>query len=139
MTTDDFPKPDHWLDHRVSYGETDTMGLLYYGEYLHLFERTRGAFIRETGMSYAEVERRGIFLPVREAGCRYRRPARYDDLIRMRAGIEKWGRASMRFVYQIWDEPRENLLTTGFTEHACVNADGRPIPVPEWLRSLFAD
>ena len=76
----DFPTPDVWLAHRVSYGETDTMGYLYYAEYLHLFERSRSEYIREMGMSYAEVERLGIMLPVREAQCRYRRPARYDDL-----------------------------------------------------------
>lgn len=43
----DFPTPDVWLAHRVSYGETDTMGYLYYAEYLHLFERSRSEYIRE--------------------------------------------------------------------------------------------
>ena len=43
------------------------MGVLYYAEYLHLFERARSAFIRQCGMSYADVEKKGIILPVREA------------------------------------------------------------------------
>lgn len=71
----DFPTPETWFPHRVSYGETDCMGVLYYAEYLHIFERARSAFIRERGMSYADVEKRGIILPVREAQCRYRSPA----------------------------------------------------------------
>lgn len=131
----DFPNPDTWLAHRVSYGETDTMGVLYYAEYLHLFERSRSEFIRQRGMSYAEVERRGAFLPVREAQCRYRASARYDDLVWIRAGIAEWRRASLRFVYEIWNEDKTTLLTTGMTQHAVVNAEGRPTAVPAWLRN----
>ena len=87
-------------------------------------------------MGYAEVERRGIILPVREAQCRYRSPARYDDLVLVRAGIEEWGRASLRFVYEIWNEDKTRLLATGMTQHALVNPQGRPVPVPDWFRSL---
>ncbi|MDL2279832.1 acyl-CoA thioesterase [Desulfovibrio sp. OttesenSCG-928-G11] len=126
-----------WLEHRVSYGETDTMGVLYYAEYLHIFERGRNSFIRAFGLSYREVEERGLYLPVREAGCRYRSPARYDDLIRLRSILAVWGRASLTFRYELWDEDRARLLAEGFTQHACVNAKGRPVPVPDWFRSRF--
>lgn len=111
------------------------MGVLYYAEYLHLFERSRSEFIRKRDMSYAEVERRGIFLPVREAQCRYRASARYDDLVWIRTGIAEWGRASLRFVYEIWNEDKATLLATGMTQHAVVTTQGRPTAVPEWLRS----
>ncbi len=57
----EFPQNDSWYHHFVSYGETDTMGVLYYAEYLHLFERSRSLFIRERGMSYAEVENAASF------------------------------------------------------------------------------
>lgn len=133
-----FPTPDVWLAHRVSYGETDTMGLVYYAEYLHFFERSRSEYIRTLGMSYAEVEKRGLLLPVREAQCRYRSPARFDDLIWIRAGISEWGRASLTFTYEIFDEARTRLLVTGMTQHACINPQGRPIPVPGWLRELLS-
>ena len=133
-----FPSPDSWYVHRVSYGETDQMGYLYYGEYLHLFERARSQFIRERGMSYVEVERRGVWLPVREAGCRYRIPARYDDEIHIRCGIDQWRRASVHFIYEVRDAAREVVMTTGFTEHACAGPDGRPKRIPDWLRELFS-
>lgn len=133
----DFPNPDTWLAHRVSYGETDTMGVLYYAEYLHLFERSRSEFIRQRGLSYADVEKRGIYLPVREAQCRYRASARYDDLVWVRAGIIEWGRASLRFVYEIWREDKGALLATGMTQHAVVTDEGRPTAVPAWLRELL--
>ena len=124
------------MPHRVSYGETDTMGVLYYAEYLHLFERARGEYIRRCGMSYAEVEKRGLILPVREAQCRYRSPAHYDDLLLVRTGISEWTRASMRFVYEIWNEDKTRLLATGMTQHALVNKEGRPVAVPDWFKSL---
>lgn len=132
----DFPSPDVWLPHRVSYGETDTMGYLYYAEYLHLFERSRGEFIRQLGMSYAEVERQGLMLPVRAAACRYRHPARYDDLIFIRVGIRKLGRASLEFVYAVTDEERKLILAEGSTEHACTNLQGRPVRMPAWFAAL---
>ncbi len=133
----EFPTPDCWLEHRVSYGETDTMGLAYYGEYLHYFERVRSAFIRQQGMSYADVERRGVLLPVREAYCRYRLPSRYDDLIWLRTGVSEWSRVAVTFQYEIRDESRERVLATGHTQHACVSPEYKLIRAPAWLRALF--
>lgn len=135
--TDAFPKPSCWLAHRVSYGETDAMGVVYYANYLHLFERGRSELIRNLGFSYSVVEERGIFLPVREASCRYLAPARYDDVIHIRTGLAGQSRASLNFVYEIMDDAREHVLTRGTTQHAVVNAQGRPVRVPEWLSALF--
>ncbi|WP_031479059.1 acyl-CoA thioesterase [Maridesulfovibrio frigidus] len=133
----EFPTPDAWLDHSVSYGETDAMGVVYYAEYLHFFERARSLYIRERGMSYSVVEEKGIFLPVREASCKYRTPAHYDDMLNIHVGIREWKRASMIFVYDIYKDDRTTFVASGFTEHACVNSDGRPVRVPEWLREIF--
>lgn len=133
-----FPAPDTWLSHRVSYGETDCMGVMYYAQYLHLFERARSEFIRERGMSYADVEKKGVILPVREAQCRYRHPCRYDELVRIRAGISELGRASLKFVYELWNEDKTTLLAEGMTQHALVNDAGRPIRMPEWFRNLVS-
>ncbi|TIH18596.1 acyl-CoA thioesterase [Marinifilum sp. JC120] len=133
----EFPNPHSWLAHSVSYGETDAMGVVYYAEYLHFFERSRSLFIRERGMSYATVEERGIYLPVREANCRYRIPAHYDDQLSIQVGISEWKRASIKFIYDIYKDDRSKLIASGFTEHACVNKDGRPVRVPEWLKEIF--
>ena len=135
--TKTFPEPSCWLEHRVSYGETDAMGVVYYANYLHLFERGRSELIRRLGFSYAVVEERGIFLPVREATCRYLAPARYDDVIHIRTGLAGQSRASLDFVYEIADADRSRVLTRGTTQHAVVNAQGRPVRVPDWLSALF--
>jgi len=134
---DNFPEMHIWHQHRVSYGETDAMGVLYYAEYLHIFERSRNTFIRERGFSYKEVEAKGFFLPVREAQCRYRSPARYDDTLYVKTGISEWGRASMTFAYELHDAAKSRILATGITQHACVNAAGRPVAIPQWLKNLI--
>ncbi len=126
-----------WLAHRVSYGETDAMGVMYYAEYLHLFERARSELIRARGLSYSEVEKRGFYLPVSEASCRYRSPARYDELLHIHALISEWGRASVTFSYALFNEDKTKKLAEGTTRHACVNAQGRPTAVPDWLKNLL--
>ena len=128
---------DVWYAHRVSYGETDTMGVLYYAEYMHIFERARSELIRSRGMSYRQVEERGLYLPVREAQCRYRAPARYDDLTYVHAWISDWGRASVTFTYEFFAEDKKTFLAAGMTQHACVGKDGRPVPVPGWLKEAL--
>lgn len=133
----DFPTCESWYSHYVSYGETDAMGVVYHAEYLHLFERSRSKFIRETGLSYAETEKRGIMLPVRDASCRYRVSIRYDEKINVHVGIEKWGRASVDFVYEIWNSDKTILHATGMTSHACVNLEGKPVRIPDWLKNRF--
>lgn len=139
LKPEDFPSPDAWLSLTVSYGETDRMGYAYYGHYAHWFERARGALLHERGMSYREVEERGIWLPVRDLAVRYARPARYDDVIAVRTAIGAWGRASVTFVYQVFGPPdRSVFLAAGETVHACTAPDGRPRPVPQWLRGLFS-
>ena len=134
---DNFPKIHIWHQHRVSYGETDAMGVLYHAEYFHIFERSRNTLIREHGISYKELEAGGLFLPVRDAQCRYRCPARYDDALYVKTGISEWGRASLTIAYELYDETKTSLLAAGMTKHACVNADGRPVPVPLWLKNLM--
>lgn len=133
----EFPNPETRYKHFVSYGETDAMGIVYYAEYLHLFERARSQFIRERGMSYGEVEKRGFYLPIREANCRYRSPIRYDERIVVRTGITEWKRASMRFIYEVLSEDGGTLHATGFTEHACVDPTGKPTRLPDWLKEMF--
>ncbi|GAB6036762.1 thioesterase family protein [Fundidesulfovibrio butyratiphilus] len=130
-----FPEKDSWFDLHVSYGETDAMGVVYYGNYPHWFERSRGKFLRDRGMSYADVEKRGVLLPVREMTVRYLHSARYDEHIRVRTGISVWGRASVVFVYEVYGPPdASRLICLGSTQHACVSPEGRPVAAPQWLK-----
>jgi len=134
-----FPSPDSWLRFRVSYGETDRMGYVYYGHYPHWFEKSRSQFIRERGLGYDEVEDRGVLLPVRDMVVRYLRPAHFDEEVAVRAAISEWGRASVTFAYQVFGPSDDRtIICAGATRHACVNREGKPIPVPAWLREAIS-
>ena len=138
MINPNFAKPDVFYTHRVSYGETDAMGVLYHAEYLHIYERSRSEYSRALGLPYKVMEEHGLMLPVVDLGCRYKRPARYDDLLYVRVAISEWRGASMKFSYEMYDESKEHILSTGFTMHACVNMQGAPIRIPSWIRKGFA-
>src|SRR4030095_2197956 len=87
---------------RVIYGDTDQMGMVYYGNYLRYFEIARNEFLRQAGARSRECEKPpGPMLPVVEAHVRYRKPARYDDELAIYAAIPEVRGASARFVYEI--------------------------------------
>jgi len=122
---------------RVRYGDTDQMGMAYYGNYLRWFEIGRAEMMRSLGSSYRSIEESGIQLPVVEARCRYLKPARYDDLIAVETGVLDMGRASVRFGYRIVNEANAELLAHGMTEHCFLGAGGRPVRAPASLAALL--
>ena len=129
---------------RVRYAETDQMGYVYYGNYAAYFEVARTEAFRDLGFSYKALEATGIGMPVAEMGTRFRRPARYDDLLTVRLLIRKPARgASVLFEYEVYNEAQE-LLTEGHTLMVFMrSATGRPVPVPaevtEKLAPYFAE
>ena len=73
------------IDVEVRYAETDQMGVVYYANHLVWFEMGRTELIREMGLTYRDMEEKGVFLPVVSAQVNYRTPARYDDVVEIRA------------------------------------------------------
>lgn len=74
---------------RVNYSEVDQMGVVYHARYLVWLDVARCEHLRQAGMSYAELEARGLRLAVSELRIRYRHPARYDDLVRVRCWVRE--------------------------------------------------
>jgi len=118
--------------HRVLYGDTDQMQVVYYASYLRFFEGARNEWVRALGLSYAEIEAKGILLPVMEAAVRYLKPARYDDLLEIPVRVEHT-RVKIRFDYVVHRLGDSAALALGHTVHACVNREGRPTRAPDWL------
>jgi acyl-CoA thioester hydrolase len=116
----------HRFTIRVRYGDTDQMGFAYYAHYLRWFEIGRAEMLRSLGTSYRVVEEQGTSLPVVEAHCRYLKPARYDDELTLETGVERLGRASVRFGYRVLRGEGGELLATGHTEHCFLGRDGKP-------------
>lgn len=86
---------------RVNYSEVDQMGVAYHARYLVWLDVARSEHLRSAGMSYAELERRGLRLAVSELRIRYRRPARYDDLVRVRCWVRECVPRRVTFGYAL--------------------------------------
>ena len=116
---------------RVRYKDTDQMGLVYYANYFIWFEVGRSEFLRALGMSYKSLEQSEIFLPVIEAYCEYKHPARYDDELRVVTSLKTLQEVRLGFHYDIFKmdkvDNEEVLLVSGETRHAFVNKKGRPL------------
>jgi len=111
---------------RVRYAETDAMGFVYHTNYLIWFEVGRAEYMRARGIPYSELEKIGVFLPLVECGCRFRRPGRYDDLLTVRTTVTHLNRVKLAFGYQILRAEDGQLLADGFTVHAFTDREGRP-------------
>lgn len=123
---------------RVIYADTDQMGMVYYGNYLRYFEVGRNEFLRAAGVAYRGFEEtHGLMLPVVEAAIRYRRPARYDDELAIRAAVPEVNGASAKFVYEIRRLPAGEPLVEGHTVHACVDRTGKVTRIPAALRAAL--
>jgi acyl-CoA thioester hydrolase len=122
---------------RVIFGDTDQMGVVYHANYLRFFEASRAEFLRARGTTYREMERQGLIIPIVEAHCHYRSPARYEDLLVVKCTVDEVRRASVAFVYEIRREGEEQVLTTGRTVHACINESGRPVRLPAAMVELL--
>jgi acyl-CoA thioester hydrolase len=123
---------------RVRYKDTDQMGMVYYGNYFTFFEIGRVEYMRERGIAYKQMERDDdSYIVVTEASCRYLRPARYDDLLRIRTRVSESRRRSIRFSYEVLRHDSGEMLATGETVHIICNRQGRPKSLPEKYRQLF--
>jgi acyl-CoA thioester hydrolase len=123
---------------RVRYAETDQMGVVYYGNYFTWFEIGRVELCRQLGFEYKRMEiEDDSFIVVADAHCRYKRPARFDDLLAIRTKIAESQRRTVRFDYEIVNHASGEVLATGDTLHVICDRLGKPKSLPEKYRKLF--
>jgi acyl-CoA thioester hydrolase len=133
---------------RVRYAETDQMGIVYYANYLVWFEIGRVELLRSLGLAYSQLEtEHECILPVIEASCRYRSPARYDDEIQIETRPALLRGSVIKFAYQIWRKASQKgeerkLLAEGETVHVVCDDQLNKKPLPEKyaaaLRAMMA-
>ena len=124
-------------EQRVLYGDTDSMGVAYYANYLKWFEIGRTELFRRVGSTYRSLEEQGCFLPVYEAYCRYHNPALYDDIIHIETTFSLAGKARLRFDYRLFHKDNGLLLAEGYTVHVCTDKNGRVLKPPVELKHLL--
>lgn len=121
------------IELRVRYGETDQMGVVYHGNYAQYFEVGRVEWLRKFGVSYKQMEENGIMLPVISLSVKYKKSARYDDLIKVKTKLVKIPSATIEFDYEILNEKNE-LLATGNTSLVFMDINrNRPTRCPQYI------
>ena len=118
-------------EYRVPYADTDQMGVVYYGNYMALFERARNELMRACGYTYKECEAEGFMLPVIHAEADYKLPAKYDDLLEISAWVQLQKGVRIEIACEVRRKGEDAVLVKGFTRHVFVSTkDFRPCPPP---------
>jgi len=123
---------EHDLTIRVRYKETDAMGFLHHSNYFVYFEMGRTELLRAQGGSYREMEESGYLMVVVKLTCRYRQPARFDDLLTLKTRVKKVGAAKLEHEYFLYRG--EVLLAEAESTLACVDREGKVQLMPESMR-----
>jgi acyl-CoA thioester hydrolase len=128
------------VEYRVPYADTDMMGIVYYANYLALFERGRNELMRECGYTYKQCEEEGFGLPVIHAEVEYRGSAKYDDLLEITAFVSAVKGVRVEISCEIRRKGEENILVRGFTRHAFVDLKTfRPCALTEKFKKALSE
>ncbi len=111
------------LRRQVKYYETDKMGVVHHSNYIRWFEEARVELMRTIGISYKDMEDEGIQIPVVSVSCKYRSPARFDDIVLISSRIQKFNGIVIEIAYEVTDEATGTVRVTGESSHCFVNAD----------------
>lgn len=123
----------------VRYAETDCMGVVHHAVYPVWFEIARTDYIKAAGMSYAEIERAGVMLPVAGISCKYRLPAKYDDELVITTKITRLNAAKIEFFYTVTKKGGSEILAEGTSSHGFVDSKTfKPINFKKQNPAFFA-
>jgi acyl-CoA thioester hydrolase len=126
------------VTHRVNYSETDQMGVVYHANYLVWLDIARTEHLRERGVSYKELEEQGIYLAVTDVRVRYRQPARYDDVVRIRCWVRDLASRRVVFGYAVErGDAGSELLATAETSLIALDRQHTLSRIPEHVRELL--
>lgn len=127
---------------RVRYAETDQMGVVYHSNFFPYFESARAESIRQLGLTYSDMEKTGVIMPVIEVQCRYLRPARYDDLLTVKVILKELPvHHKIEFHHEVYNEQKELLATARiilyFMEAKTMKRVSMPEPLLKKLQPYF--
>lgn len=123
----------HSTNIRVRYAETDQMGVVHHGNYAQYLEIARCEWLEQFGTSYKSMEESGVMLPVYEMNFKFRRPAKFDDILRVETTLISMPNVKIEFNYKIYNQEGE-LLTTAYTVLVFVDINSRkPIKCPDYI------
>lgn len=121
----------------VRYAETDQMGIVHHANYPIWFEAGRTDFLKSFGMTYSDMEKRGILLPLYEMRCQFKSPAKYEDEILVETTLQSISRVRVSFSYQVHHAKNGQLLAIGETVHAWTDRGLKPVNVQKALPDVY--
>lgn len=107
---------------RVKYYETDNMGVVHHSNYIRWFEEARVEMMRTAGLSYKKMEEDGIMIPVVSVSCKYKTPARFDDVVVCTTTIKKYNGIVMELAYEVVNKESGEVVVTGESSHCFVDS-----------------
>lgn len=122
---------------RVRYGETDQMGFVYYGVYAQYYEVGRVEAMRSLGFSYREMEESGVLMPVINLTINYKKPALYDDEVRIVTTVKEMPGIRITFHYQCFNQKNELLNNGSVTLVFIDKVKNKPMMPPQWFMDGF--
>ena len=122
---------------RVEYHHTDQMGIVHHSNYVKFFEVARTEWLRAMGITYAEMERRGVMMPIVDVAVKYRNPALYDEFISVTAFVDEAPMARMTFRYEVRGEDGREIATGSTTLGFIDSQTRRPQRAPQWLLEVI--
>ena len=122
---------------RVEYHHTDQMGIVHHSNYIKFFEVARTEWLRAIGLTYAEIERRGVMMPIVDVAVKYRNPAVYDELISVTAFVDALPMARMTFRYEVRGEDGREIASGSTTLGFIDSVTRRPMRAPQWLLEVI--
>ena len=124
-------------EHRVSYYETDQMGIVHHSNYIRWFEDARVDFLEQVGFSYDKMEDMGIMIIVLGASCEYKSPARFGERVIIIPKITEYNGFKMTVSYEVINKADGTLLTTGETRHCFTDLDLKPVRVKRDFPEIY--
>ena len=116
---------------KIYYKDVDQMGIVYYSRYYEYFEEARTELLASLGLDVTEVEKRGITLPVISSHCDYKRGAKFEQNILVKASIDSKPKSKLHIDYFVFIENEKDFIVNGYTEHAFVNKRGQTVRAPK--------
>ncbi|HPX75927.1 MAG TPA: thioesterase family protein, partial [Bacteroidales bacterium] len=124
---------EHEMKYRVLYADTDAMGVMYYANYLRIYEAARGEYMRKLGFSFSEAEAKGIVCPAINVNLEYHRFAQFDEEVTVKTCVKEIPRVKLVFHQNMYDKDN-NLLNSAIITLGFVNTEKfKAVRCPEWI------
>lgn len=121
----------------VRYQETDQMGVVHHSVYPIWFECGRTDLIQKAGITYDQMEKDGIMLPLLSLKCRYMSPCFYGDTVIVKTGVKNMKPARITFCYEVFRKGCVKPAASGETEHVCANRQLKPVNMKKYRPDLY--